>query len=57
MLEIVGKINSSLESLDNVSEENSRVKGECCHHGHGEHHGKCGRHEKCHHGEHKKRMH
>lgn len=57
MLEIVGKINSSLESLDNVSEENIRVKGECRHNGHEGHHGKCGRHEKCHHGEHKKRMH
>ncbi|MGG7143121.1 MarR family winged helix-turn-helix transcriptional regulator [Clostridium nigeriense] len=57
MLEIVGKINSSLESLDNVSEENIRGKCECSHNGHEGHHGKCGRHEKCHHGEHKKRMH
>lgn len=62
MLEIVGKINSSLESLDNASEENIRVKGEFCHnrhegdHGHGGHHGNCGRHEKCHHVGHKKRM-
>ena len=61
MLEIVRKVNSSLESLDNLSEDSIIGQDKYCHHGHGEHHGhrgrrgygehggKCGRHEKCNH--------
>ena len=56
MLEIVRKVNSSLESLDSSSENSIIEQGECCYHGHGEHHGKFRRHEKCYHREHKKRL-
>ena len=49
MLEIVRKVNSSLESLDNLSEDSIIGQDKCCYHGHGEHHGHRGRHG---HGEH-----
>lgn len=60
MLEIVRKVNSSLESLDNLSEDSIIGQDKCCYYGHGEHYGhkgshdngdhggKCGKHEKCH---------
>lgn len=56
MLEIVGKVNSSLESVDTLSDDSNKEENRCCHHGHGKNHEKCGRHERFHHREHKKRL-